>query len=290
MKKVLPLVIIACLSTSAVSAKNSCKDLQIGESLRVKKSPKKSKSGIEMKYTLNRVSENGYDVFINPDFLPHKSYDGKFPSNVTGTITLRKLRPFVNQLYKKRFNYCFGHFNKKLYDGYYRKINLKVWDKELHSSIKAPPKVKIKIVSSLARSNSRNYASNASCSTIVHEVLHILGLPDEYREKVSNWNPNILGRMFRPLVNDRHGKLAFNCRSMGKGASIMANPHNTQYYRRNIFSKHIDVILYPNCTKKNETFYKCAKNAYRTSKDHGGFLGCRKNTPDICGTTNWIGI
>ena len=96
MKKVLPLVIIACLSTSAVSAKNSCKDLQIGESLRVKKSPKKSKSGIEMKYTLNRVSENGYDVFINPDFLPHKSYDGKFPSNVTGTITLRKLRPFVN--------------------------------------------------------------------------------------------------------------------------------------------------------------------------------------------------
>lgn len=53
------------------------------------------------------------------------------------------------------------------------------------------------------RANSRNYSFDISCSTVVHEVLHLTGLVDEYRE------------------SDR--TLDYSCRIHSEGASIMAN-------------------------------------------------------------------
>lgn len=56
-------------------------------------------------------------------------------------------------------------------------------DREKLPSNKRPPLVDIDIQPVDARSNSAAYAADISCSTIVHEVLHILGLCDEYDGK-----------------------------------------------------------------------------------------------------------
>ncbi|MFP5491961.1 MAG: hypothetical protein ACLGG0_10695 [Bacteriovoracia bacterium] len=48
---------------------------------------------------------------------------------------------------------------------------------------KRPPVSEISIQPAGARSHSRAYAADITCSTIVHEVLHLLGLCDEYEAK-----------------------------------------------------------------------------------------------------------
>jgi hypothetical protein len=268
---------------------SSCKDLSIGETLRVRNTPSKSKTGIEMKYTLKRISNSAYDIYLNPNFKYGKGYDGPFPKTGEKKIKKRELNKFINKQYRARAQRCFEALGPKLYDGYYRKLNLKIWEKGQHTDIAKPPKVNIKIVESGARSNSRNYSATVTCATIVHEAFHLLGLVDEYEEKWNNWNPNILSRIFKPFSDDSD-LLAFNCRSIGSDISIMRNSYLAAYNRNVLHSKHVDTIIYPNCEKKNDTFYRCSKNAYRTSKGNGGVFGCRKNTPDICQTSQWYGI
>lgn len=289
MKKVIPLIATLLIGQNTLGASSSCKELSIGETLRVKNTPGKSKTGVEMKYTLKRTGNSSYNVYINPNFKYGKDYDGPSPKPTSKKIKKRTLNKFINETYRNRAQKCFNKLNSKLHDGYYRKLNLVIWNKNQHSNIEKPPKVNIKIVKSGSRSNSRNYSSKITCNTIVHEAFHLLGLVDEYTEKWNNWNPNILGRIFKPYSDDSD-LLAFDCRSKGSPVSIMNQSFLASKFRNVLHSKHIDTVIYPNCEKKNEVFYKCSKNAYRTSKGNGGLFGCRKNTPEICKTYQWYGI
>jgi hypothetical protein len=62
----------------------------------------------------------------------------------------------------------------------------------------------IKIEGPQFRSNADSYSQNINCATIIHEVLHLLGLCDEYQEKRAEF-----------------AQQAWNCRVVTKAPSIM---------------------------------------------------------------------
>jgi hypothetical protein len=255
-----------------------CRDLKIGGSHRVNIGRAFSRSGVEFKYTLKRSSNDIYDVYINYNLKPN-----------TAMRIFGMSKADAASKYKPKIQKCFDKNQHKLKDGYGRQIRLHVYDENKHTNITKPPKVGIKIVTPMKRSHSRAYAASVGCSTIIHEAFHLLGLPDEYEEKWMSWNPHFLGRAFKPFVKAEEPKdYAYNCRSHGSNHSVMTNPHEMQYFRNILHEKHVDMIIYPNCKKKNKVFFQCSKNAYRTSKDHGGFLGCR-SVPQECQSEAWLG-
>jgi hypothetical protein len=65
------------------------------------------------------------------------------------------------------------------------RLNFQILDQQQLAALapyERPRLNNINVVSNVSRSNSSHYASNVNCATITHEVLHLLGLCDEYRD------------------------------------------------------------------------------------------------------------
>ncbi|MEH0860607.1 hypothetical protein [Halobacteriovorax sp. DPLXC-1] len=276
--KIKKLILLAAVSTQALALVKvdgkvdvyNCNELKRGQEMRVNFSPSFSRTRVEMKYTLKRANVAGehYLAYIN---LNIKSDNSK--------LRTRLLRHIKS---------CYETKGSNLVDGAGRKLSLRLWDKS--TRVDKPPKVNIGLQGRGARSNSRNYAVDLSCGTVVHEALHLMGLVDEYEEKWNAWNPNILARVTsKPIVSTSTGApVAMNCRVLGAKHSVMRNHGYLNYRKDVIFTKHMDTIIYANCKPKNKDVYSCMKNAYRTTEDHGGFYGCRE-MDSSCFDENWQG-
>lgn len=128
------------------------------------------------------------------------------------------------------------------------------------------------------RTNSRTYNLGVSCGTVIHEVLHLTGLIDEYEE------------IYNPSSKDSY---QYQCRRLGPEDSVMANHsqaiNNSVYYGHSLLKPaHARYLLYPNCAEKNDTYYKCSALAYTSEAN------CTpqktQNLPLSCqnGSTDWI--
>ena len=155
--------------------------------------------------------------------------------------------------------------------------------------------VTISIGSKNHRSNSEKYESDIDCPTITHEILHLTGLCDEYREQQRGFyiNPktgemvgnNFIGNNKKKLVPSNYDfKPAYDCRVEGEN-SIMSN----QYKRWNnvksgknksyLTSAQFQSISYGGCSKKNKNFNKCSQLAYQSSysqKKRGNCLEAKR--------------
>ena len=259
------------VSFSAFAENNFCKPLEIGQSFTINASSKKSKSDVEQKYSLKRDSEYEFSAYLNFDF------------KLKGSL---KNHPEFTEAFKQKVEGCFRKKEHKLVDEMGRKIKLHVFDPSLHQDIPAPKAVSINLQNTEPRSDSRNYFHTASCETIVHEALHLMGLMDEYEEKWLGKNTHPITSIFKPWSNNTDKGTAFDCRAIGPDTSIMHNNHHMDYFKQVFFSGHADAIIYPNCERRNDDYYACAKLAYKTNK---------KNTPngcgevrDICKTQQWV--
>jgi hypothetical protein len=262
-----------------------CQDMKVSEVIVVKNNISQSKSGVEMKYTLHKVAKKSYDVYLNLLFKRGKEYNGPRPKNSKGKATKKKL----DEYWKKKTRRCFSKYPHTLSDGYGRSLNLKVWDKQLHRDIPRPPKVKIKMVKSSTRSHSRAYRADVSCTTIIHEVLHLMGLADEYEAERGIYKKKVFwGLGTKNFKTGNPFDVVNNCRSPEPRNSFLGDHYNIDYHFPTLKSGHIDTVIYPNCKAKNELYYKCAKNAYRTSKQKGG-RGCLE-APRKCQEYDWAGI
>ncbi len=121
----------------------------------------------------------------------------------------------------------------------------------------APPKV---------RAQSDSYPQDVDCKTIVHEVLHLTGLVDEYKE-----------------YDVRGEREVYPNRAIGSSNSVMAS-NGTQLIfglstQGRLYPAHIRHILFPECQEKNSLYYICAKSAYVESpKRHSKLAICKKKT------------
>lgn len=91
------------------------------------------------------------------------------------------------------------------------------------------------------------YPSDISCQSVVHEMLHLGGLVDEYSE----------------------GK-EFPCRAAGPLSSVMSNEYLAlgETTKFALQPAHVRALAYPGCQEKNAKYYHCAQRSYLTGGCH----------------------
>ena len=243
---------------------SQCRELKPGDIKTVH-----SGTGDNNSFKVKRELDGSYTVPLNIQFQAGENYDGSTPKMA------------VSHVYMEKAQKCLKKANTKMLGPNGEKLNIVLQPpKETKSCQETTDTHNITIESSSKnhRSNSVQYASNIDCPTITHEILHLLGLCDEYEETSS-------GFLVDPATGEYHEtewqeskassfQPAYDCR-ITKENSIMAD-----HYERwsNVFDleedasllnpEHFNGILYGKCQKKNEVFNKCSQLAYESSLEN----------------------
>ncbi len=118
-------------------------------------------------YTIQRTGESAWKAIIAVDFIATPGVD----------MTPGQMR--------RRVNTCLGQFNPHLKGPNGEQLEIVVTDSSgngLDPRLVPPAAKDISFLAAGARSNSQAYAADIDCPTILHELLHLLGLSDEYKE------------------------------------------------------------------------------------------------------------
>ena len=151
--------------------------------------------------------------------------------------------------------------------------------------------IRIPIISKSHRGDATAYTPHFGCATITHEILHLLGLCDEYKEPAIGFHVNSKTgeRQYtdspnaRPIDDDYDRfEPAYDCRVLQPDNSVMSSHHERwrfvfkesprQYAlagKQNRHSLlhpvHFNSILYGECLEKNKVFNECSQLAYVNS-------------------------
>ncbi len=154
------------LTSLAVSATQleACADLEEGET-RVTAPTDRLKDYVEQKYAITNLGDNTYSVDLVIDFKGNT--------------------PNATQAMYARADRCLEEFNQVARDGQGRKLKINIHSVSESSNLpsdKRPPTVEIQVSPGDFRQSSRHYKEEIECSTMVHEMMHLMGLHDEYHE------------------------------------------------------------------------------------------------------------
>ncbi len=235
-------------------------------------------------YVVTKESDKNYTIPLSLSFHPADDYDGQVTENQ------------VHSHYFNRVKGCIDRINPRLFhphDG--SRLHLEILDANAQNS-RCMRNIRISIQSSEGRSNSISYAANVDCPVIVHEVLHLLGLEDEYRERTRGQyvdvNGNVISRE-SPTVNNITYALKYDCRVVQEN-SIMAS-HRERYHNTNSESSildpaHFNAILYGQCHHREDVklYRECSQLAYQTSIQNGGEHDC-SDQKERCERSNVLG-
>ncbi len=149
-----------------VKAPDGCVRLSVGQADVINMTIEQSPTGVNAEYGLSRPEEKKFIAEINLKFV-------KGPGLVT-----EETPEALEKKYRAKADECLRKFEDTLKDSKTGAlVVLRITDNS------AVPQRKIEIMPNGARSSSYQYAADASCSTILHEALHVLGLADEYPHK-----------------------------------------------------------------------------------------------------------
>ena len=211
-----------------------CTPLNIGES-RVTSETDRLNDYVEQKYAITRTGDNQYKVDLNINFVP-----GNFGEKGSG--------PQKKTAMLKRVRHCISEFNKVAKDSLGRELQFNILTPEetlkLPKNLR-PPQVDIAIrPADSGRQNSRAYNENIGCETVSHEMLHLLGLHDEYHEgHIGTYTHKETGKTIgyykadgsyneegMKLVeknrDDYEVELAYQCRNVPTKNTIMKDIHS----------------------------------------------------------------
>ncbi|MYE07208.1 MAG: hypothetical protein F4X95_00395 [Oligoflexia bacterium] len=249
-----------------------CHKLKPGQEKRVYSGTERDDS-----YNMKKESDGTYSVSLNLKFSADEDYDGNVPKDQ------------VPAHYMKWVQKCMDKANQKMLgpNGEQLKIVIKSPQKQDPRCRDIDTK-EIAIGSIDHRSNSGKYKADIDCPTITHEILHLLGLCDEYEErsrgyyvdaktgKVEGYTQSVFNEKdeTNQKFKNKEGyqfKPAYDCRVTITN-SIMSN----QYKRwDNVFRDgkndsllnpgQFNAILYGSCSEKNKTFNECSQLAYKSS-------------------------
>ncbi len=211
---------LATVDLSKIEAKlkanydeSNCPDVPVGKSRVINKNDNESPTGVQQKFKLSRLDENTYEVALNLKFNPNPKYLKAL------NITEAGLQEGLH----KRIQDCIATINPKLIGPNGKKIQIRLSDSSEKSP---PPEVKI-AVDDTKRENSLLYSYAAECPTIAHELMHLMGLVDEYKEKSLGFirGPDGTYHYFDGESADRVPK--YDCRVLGPKDSLMVDPYAT---------------------------------------------------------------
>ncbi len=227
-------------------------------------------------YNVKKEKDGSYSISLVLIFYPGNDYDGTVPQNK------------VSEYYMKKAQACMEKTSRKMLgpNGEKLKINIIPASVRHNKNICDRQKIiDIAIGSTDMRSNSFHYAADIDCVHMTHEVLHLLGLVDEYKETKTGFYVNsktgektrIIGnkKEIKELMNDKNYefKNVYDCRVVQKN-SIMSydyirwwNVYNSRTSESLLDPGHFNSILYGDCAI-NQHFNECSQLAYNDTDDH----------------------
>lgn len=158
----------------------------------------------------------------------------------------------------------------------------------------------IRVHEQYERANSGNYPQSITCATIIHEVMHLLGLVDEYHEHARGFVVRPSGAV-EHVTEDAH-VADYNCRVVGPSDSLMNNQAialSTSSPKTNARGETYQSLLYPGqfrfitnplCDRVNERYNSCSSAAYQSSSNNlmnnfghlHGRMSCPAGFPEYC--------
>lgn len=182
----------------------NCQPSPTGTSLVIDDKEKPSPSGLPRKFILRKKDDSTYQVQLNLKFL-----EDDFLRQMKDLVTEAET-PKEAQM-RNRVNYCLKQVNPYLKGPNNQRLEISLTDRK--SNDPNVKKIETPIVVGEGNDfqvNSLAYKSDSGCLVILHEILHRLGLVDEYieiRDKLANGNK----------LKSR------DCRILGSPSSIMNN-------------------------------------------------------------------
>ena len=215
-------------STNEAILIRQCEDIAVGE----EKIVLLENNNINVKpYTITREADSSYSIPLYLKFSPSRNYDGPVDASQ------------VQEHYIEKTKECMEKANPKLLGPHGKQLNI---------AIKSPPSeqegnckdeiISIRIQRRGARSFSDNYAADIDCPLIAHEIMHLLGLEDEYEERHSGYWVHPETKQVAPgeaRKGSSYFQYLYDCRVI-RSNSLMA-----YHFERwdNVF-KHKKMLLY----------------------------------------------
>ncbi len=191
-------------------------------------------------YTVRREQDGSFTIPLDIRFVAGWDYNGEVPKDK------------IPAHYKNKVQNCLNKANPKMLGPNGQRLNLVIENpKTNEDSCKAQNTKVIKIVSSNRRKSYSNkyVAGDMPCPLVLHEVLHLLGLCDEYEDLSYNCRPIIPDS----IMGSSYGRWAEVFR-YGTKKSLL-NPDQ------------FNAILYGKCLSKNKFFNECAELTYESGDD-----------------------
>jgi hypothetical protein len=219
-----------------IPADEDCSELRPGQSIILNDALGINSPALR-KYRLTRLAgANLFQIDLNLNFVPTDEYQEPrqaarpdLPSDIArepGATVRGALDDEARARMLGRVNRCL-----ELYQGRLRSPDGTQLRIRVHSSRQSEvPQHDIRI-SNTERSNVGNWSGAAHCGTMIHELLHIMGLCDGYPEMSNNaqlgaWRPDRqIMAMFSSGVHGRRYTEDFPCRPIEPEHSIMNNSH-----------------------------------------------------------------
>lgn len=216
-----------------------CEGLKIGQSETISITESESPTTVEHSYRLTRAGENKYVAEVNVDFVPAAEYDGAAGRSDE-----------LDALFRQRVSQCLLAVKSVLKSPAGEELEIKLSAKGASD----PPPQQIEIATLNHRSSSRKYESGIDCPTVIHEVLHLLGLCDEYAEKLRGYITDpVTGVTSLSDQKAEAARKAYDCRALGPADSVMSDQHaafSSVFPRRKILFKTCDCPSSQECDAK----------------------------------------
>ena len=276
----------------SVQEREECLDLKPGEKKQIDPRGR-------LPYTLKRSKEGGYEIDFPLVFFATEDYDGATPPET------------VPHVYRDRVQKCLKQANKRLLgpEGEKLKISLSrprpvVKNSEENSenqgecpSSPLQETIPIGIGSSNHRPNSSKYDSGIDCPAITHEILHLTGLCDEYKEIRTGFyvDPKTgetvsCDAKFHSSDTKTQCKIKYDCRVVSENSIMSIDWQRWDYAEENnkslLSPGQFKKILYGSCPGKNEIFNQCSDLAYKSSNEEEACHSIR----DKCAQENGMGL
>ena len=247
----------------------SCEDLKVHENRLIQtfSGDLTRETPVQAAYRIERTDADNYRITIPILFAPTcESAEFKNKDIVAA--------------WAKRIQGCFDDADPYLQGPGGSHLHLRLETVDSATSVQAYHSVQVYPLEKEFRENAGLLSPSSSCSTLLHESLHWLGMVDEYH--VQNGVDHVTD-----MVTGKASTFDCGCRSLGPDDSIMNSPFmawiSTVESKDHplLYPAEANGILYPGCAAKNSNFYQCAQYAYTSTCEAG-------KVPAMCRDASWV--
>lgn len=211
-------------SVERAEAQRVCRELPMGESQVISESRGQSLSGAVRRYKLTRsaVSTNLFIAELNINFLLSRDradqlYRGCGPGDLHGQDTvLQAQNDEQRAAFIGRARQCFHSMDGRIKSPDGTQLNLRLGGYDTRAPVNG-----VSIDVSEARSSSTGWAGRVDCETIVHEVMHLMGLVDGYRETSRRVEPRMQAKHLPLPEGVAPSTFMYDCRRLEPNTSVM---------------------------------------------------------------------